>query len=210
MCLNEVNSIQEDLLPAYHSIKIHSEFEEYLITYCDHPSHYWNDHTYKYLRHSLFAEMNNDTCVKYYMAPQAYKVVNTHANEISVWKILSIIIHLRTPHIGGMNGVDQSDLSTLEFKNGEQLDNFHSRILRRQQEIILYGETVYLTRLILKYTKALSKSDKLKAFIAPKMTDLIKLTDNNRKSSVYTGENIHGLYNYLKNIRFPTTLTTSG
>ena len=58
--------------------------------------------------------------------------------------------------------------------------------------------------------KALSKSDKLKSFIDPKMTDLIKLIDNNRKSAVYTGVNIHGIYSYLEMIWDPTTLTTSG
>ena len=35
--------------------------------------------------------------------------------------------------------------------------------------------------------------DKLKAFIAPKMTYLIILLGNNRKLAIYTGVNIHGL-----------------
>ena len=74
--------------------------------------------------------MNNDTCVKYYMAPKAYKVVSTHAHKISVWKIISRLIHPRAPNLGGMNGDVQSDLSTLAFNNGEQLEYFHSRILR--------------------------------------------------------------------------------
>ena len=52
------------------------------------------------------------------MAPQAKKFVSTHANEISGWTILSIFIHLRAPHLGGMNGDVQSDLATLDFKNG--------------------------------------------------------------------------------------------
>ena len=38
--------------------------------------------------------------------------------------------------------------------------------------------------------KALSKSDKLKYFIAPKMKDLITFLDNNGKSSVYIGGDI--------------------
>ena len=58
--------------------------------------------------------------------------------------------------------------------------------------------------------KELSKRDKLKSFIAPKMIYLITFLDNNGKSTVYTGGNIHGIYRYLKNIRAPTTLTTSG
>ena len=74
------------------------------------------------------------------MEPQAYKVVSTHAHEISVCTILSRIPHSRAPHIGGMNGDVQSDLDTLAFNNGEQLEGFHSRILRLQQEIIISGE----------------------------------------------------------------------
>ena len=34
--------------------------------------------------------MANNTCVKSSMAPQTYKVVSTHAHEISVWTILSM------------------------------------------------------------------------------------------------------------------------
>ena len=57
--------------------------------------------------------------------------------------------------------------------------------------------------------KALTKSDKLRDFIAPKMTDLITFLDNTRKSSVYTGGDIHGIYRYLEMIGAPTTLTNS-
>ena len=42
------------------------------------------------------------------------------------------------------------------------------------------------------------------------MKDLITLFDNNEKSAVYTGVNIHGLYSYIDIIVTPTTLTTSG
>ena len=38
------------------------------------------------------------------MAPQAYKVVNTHAHEISGWKIISRLLHTHDHHIKGMNG----------------------------------------------------------------------------------------------------------
>ena len=58
--------------------------------------------------------------------------------------------------------------------------------------------------------KALSKSEKLKASIAPNMADLITFLDDNKKLSVYTGENIDGIYRYLEIIGYPTTLTTSG
>ena len=51
-------------------------------------------------------------------------VVTTHVNEISVCKILSIILYALAPHIGGMNGDVQSDIVTLEFKNGGELKIF--------------------------------------------------------------------------------------
>ena len=98
----------------------------------------------------------------------------------------------------------------MEFKNGKQLEDFHIIILRLEQEIILYLETVSPTRLILQYTKSLSKSNKLKVFIAPKMKYLITFLDNNGKPAVYTGVNIHGIYRYLEMIGPPSTLTTSG
>ena len=109
-----------------------------------------------------------------------------------------------------MNGDVKSYLSTLVFKNGDHLGYFHIRILILQQEIILSGETVSLTRLLFQYMKELSNSDKIKAFIAPNMTDIIAVLYNNRKLAVYTGGNIHGLYRYLENIGAPNTLTTSG
>ena len=144
------------------------------------------------------------------MAPQAYKVVSTHAYEISGCTILSRLLHSRAPHIGEMNGDVQSDIASLAFRNGEQLEDFHSRILRLQHEIMLSGVIVSLTRLIFKYIKALTKSEKLKAFIAPNMTDLITLIDKNGKSTVYEGGDVHGIYLYLDMIGSPTTLTTSG
>ena len=49
------------------------------------------------------------------MLPQAYKIVNTHAHEISGWKIISRLLHMQAPNIGVMNGDVKSDLSTLEF-----------------------------------------------------------------------------------------------
>ena len=57
--------------------------------------------------------------------------------------------------------------------------------------------------------KALSKSDKLKAFIVPNITDLNTFLDNNGKLDVYTGENVHGLYCYLDMIISLNTYTTS-
>ena len=67
------------------------------------------------------------------MVPRAYKVVSTHSHEISGWTILSRLLHSHAPHLVGMNGDVQSDIAILAFRNGEQLEDFHSRILRLQQ-----------------------------------------------------------------------------
>ena len=58
--------------------------------------------------------------------------------------------------------------------------------------------------------KALKESEKLRSFIAPKMTYRINSLDKNGKSTVYTGGDINGIYHYLDMIGAPTTLTTSG
>ena len=58
--------------------------------------------------------------------------------------------------------------------------------------------------------KALTKSEKLKPFIAQKMTDLITFLDKDGKSDVYDGGDIHGIYRYLEMIGYPTILTNSG
>ena len=154
--------------------------------------------------------MTNYTRVKSFMEPQAYKVVNKNAHEISGWRIISRILHSRAPHLGGINGYVQSDLSILEFKNGQQLEYFHIKIIKLQQEIILSGETLSPTRILFHYMKALSKSDKIKSLIAPKMKDIITFLDNNKKLAVYTGVNIHGIYRYLETLGSPNKLTPSG
>ena len=58
--------------------------------------------------------------------------------------------------------------------------------------------------------KALSNSDKLRAFIAPNMIYLITFRENNVKYAVYTGGDIHDIYRYLEMIGAPKKLTTSG
>ena len=155
-------------------------------------------------------ETTNGTCAKSSRAPQAYKVVSTNDNEISGWKFLSRLLHSSAPHLGGMNGDIQYDIATLDFNNGEQLEDFHIRIIRLQQGINLSGETVSHTRLLFHYTKEYYNSKKLKLFIAPKKTDLITLLENSGTSDVYTGLNIHVLYRYLEMIGSPTKLNTSG
>ena len=137
MSLNAVTRLKVDLLPDYLSIKRNTEFKECFVPDLNHISYTWNLQVYDSLGHSLLVEMTNDTSVKSSMAPQAYKIVSTHAHEISGWTILSGLLHLRSPHLGGMNGDVQSDLATLAFENGEQLEDFHSSILRLKQEIML-------------------------------------------------------------------------
>ena len=210
MCLNVVIRIQEDLLPSYQIIKLNSEFAEYFIPDRYHPSYYRNVQIYTSLGHSLLVAIANYTCVKPFTVTQAYKVVSTHTHEMTGWTILYRILHSLAPHIGGINGDAQSELSIVAFKNGEQLEYFHIIILTLQQEIFLSVETVSPTRLLFQYIKTFSESNKIKASIVPKMTDLITLLDNNVKSAFYTEGNIHGLYCYLEIIGAPTTLTTSG
>ena len=154
--------------------------------------------------------MTNETCVKHPMAPQSYKVVITHAHKISVRNSILRLIHSRVTHLGDMNGDFQSDIATLVFKNGEQLEYFHRRVLILQQEIMLSGETFSPTRLLFQYMKVLSKSDKTKAFVAPNTIDLITYLDNNGKYTVYTGGYISVIYSYLDINGSQTTLNTSG
>ena len=93
MCLNAVTRLWEDFINGYQYINKNSEFSEYFIPNSDHPSYSWNVHIYTSIGHSLVMSMTNDTCLKSSMTPQAYKVVSTHANKISGWKILSRLIH---------------------------------------------------------------------------------------------------------------------
>ena len=53
-----------------------------------------------------------------------------------------------------------------------------------QQRIILSGETISPTRLLFQYMNSLSKSDRIKVFIATKITDLIIFFDNHGKLAV--------------------------
>ena len=93
MYLSAVTSIREDLPPGEQSNKRHSELAEFFIRDRDHPSSSCNVHIYTSLGHSLLVAMTNDTCVKYSMAPQSYKVVITHAREISLCNNIYLIIH---------------------------------------------------------------------------------------------------------------------
>ena len=83
--------------------------------------------------------LTNYNCVEYSITPQAYKVVNIHANEISGWTSLYRLLHAKDPHLGDMIGYVWYDIVTLAFNKGQQIEKFHSRILILQQEIILSG-----------------------------------------------------------------------
>ena len=65
---------------------------------------------------------------------------------------------------------------------------------------MISGEIVSPTRLLFQYMEALEKSEKIRYFIAPKMTDLITFLDKNGKYAVYTGGEIHVIYRYLEMI----------
>ena len=108
------------------------------------------------------------------------------------------------------DGDVQSDLDTLSLKNREQLEDFHSRILRLQQEIMLSWANFSPTTLLFHYMKVLSNSGKIRDFIVDKMTDIITFFDNYVTFTVYTGRDIHGIYRLLEMIGDPTTLTTLG
>ena len=102
--------------PAYQEIKQHYYFYEQCVPDRSHPSYYCNNFTYNSLSYSIFVSLTNENFIKYPMAPQAYNIVITHANNILRCTILSIIIYDRDPHLGGMNGDVQSNFSTLSFK----------------------------------------------------------------------------------------------
>ena len=70
--------------------------------------------------------------------------------------------YIQTYPFIGMNGDVWFDLATLSFKNREQLEYFNRLIIRLKQDIILYGETVSPTRLLLQYIEAFSNSYKIK------------------------------------------------
>ena len=135
------------------------------------------------------------------MSYQAYKVFTTHAHEILWRKIISILLLARDPNLGDTNGDVQSDLSSLAFNNRWQLEDFHRRIIRLQQEINLPGETDSPTRLLLQHMKVLSKKNEFTAFLATKMTYLNIFLDRNGKPSIYAGKNLWTIWLSINNWR---------
>ena len=77
---------------------------------------------------------------------------------------------------------------TLFILSKKKIEGFHVRILRIKEEINISVENVSPTRLLLQYKKSFPKSDKLRAYIAPKITDLIIFLDNNGKTEIYKGK----------------------
>ena len=139
MNFHGVTKLRVHLLPNFLDIKQNNEFKEYMFPPPNHVAFKWNSQVYNSIRHSLLVALTNGTSIKSSMAPQAYEIFSTHAHENSGWIILSRLLNSRDPHLEGMNGDIQSDLATLAFRNGEQLEYFHIRILRLQQEIMLSG-----------------------------------------------------------------------
>ena len=58
---------------------------------------------------------------------------------------------------------------------------------------MLSVEIVSPNRRLFQYIKEFTKSEKLRACIAPNMTNLISLLDKNGKSAAYTGGDIHDI-----------------
>ena len=109
-----------------------------------------------------------------------------------------------------MNDDVQSDLYTLTFNNGEQLEYFHSRIIRLQQETNISGETVSSTKFLLQCMKEFTKCAKLNELIVPKMTNIIKFIYKNIRLDSYIKENINGIYCYIEIIGAPNIFNSSG
>ena len=69
------------------------------------------------------------------MAPQAYKVFNTHAQEISGRTTISRLLHARGSHLMGMNGDVQSYIATIPLNNGEKIEHFTSEFLEFNRKL---------------------------------------------------------------------------
>ena len=121
MSLNAVTKLREHLLPDFLSIKQNNDFKEYIVPDSNHVAFKWNRQVYDSIGHSLLVAMTNDTGVKFSMAPQAYKIVSTHAHENSGFIILSRLLNSLAPHLGGMNGDIPSDLATWPSCTGEEV-----------------------------------------------------------------------------------------
>ena len=69
--------------------------------------------------------MNNDTCVKSYIAPQAYKIVSTNSHELSGWTILSRLLHSRAVWFLFQDVLTKTPKTLLEY---DHLDHFISML----------------------------------------------------------------------------------
>ena len=65
--------------------------------------------------------------------------------EISVWNILSRLLHALAPHLGGMNGDIKYELATLEFNKAKKIEGFNSSIIIIQQLVSWIATTVTST-----------------------------------------------------------------
>ena len=207
MCLNAVTRLQEDCLPGYQSIKRHSGFSEYFNPDRDHPSYYWNIQIYTSLGYSQLVAMTNDTCLKLSISPQAYKVVSTDAHEISGWTIISRLLHSRATHLGGMNGDVKYYLSRLEFKNGENLKIFMALFSDLNKKLCSLEKFSLLLDFYSSTWRHFQRVIK-KIFHCSQDYRSHHIPRKRRKSAVYTGGDINGIYRYIEMIGSPTTFIT--
>ena len=115
------DKLREGVLPFYQLLTIKMAFHERFFPDRAHPFYTWNEQTFTSLGHYLLVALTNKTCTNYFKDPQAYKIVNIHAHEVSRYIILFRLIHEISPHIGLISGDVQSNLATLGFKWLEQL-----------------------------------------------------------------------------------------
>ena len=83
-----------------------------------HPSYHYNKQYITYIGQSLQVEVTNYICMKNSLDTEYYKLISAYAHEFYGWIILYNIIHDCDPHLVNYNGGLQTNISTLDFKNG--------------------------------------------------------------------------------------------
>ena len=145
MYLNAVIKLREYILTSYQGIKQHTILCEHFDPDHSHTPYNWNNHTFASHGHSLLLALKNDTWIRSYMSPQAYKVTTILDNEVSGWTIISRNLHARAPYLEGINGYVQYNSANLAFKTREKLDEFHVRVLRLQNLVLWIATTAIST-----------------------------------------------------------------
>ena len=106
------------ILSSYQVITRHTFFHDQFGKDRSQPSYTCNNNNPTEIGSYLLVTLTNETLIKYSIVPQAYKVITNHVNEFSVWIILSRLLHTREPHNGGITDDVQTDLVTLDLKQG--------------------------------------------------------------------------------------------